>query len=146
MQEIEGVTDEPHLTLAVGRRLGIREAWHASLIDAAELAIDVSGLDVEICERCNGAWILVGPIEAGPSQELYASIVDARHHAVSVQFDFMQPLRARRRRLDRMGKLRSDELRKRDASTRRTGLNGLRGGTLDGTRLLKLNAEELVTP
>jgi hypothetical protein len=46
MQEIEGVIDEPHLTLAVGHRLYIREAWQASLIDAAEFAVEVSGLDV----------------------------------------------------------------------------------------------------
>ena len=44
MQEIEGVIDEPHLALAVGRRLGVGEAGQSGVVDAAEFAIDVGGL------------------------------------------------------------------------------------------------------
>jgi hypothetical protein len=69
------------------------ESQQPSLIDAAEFAIDVSGLDVEIRERYDGARIFVGPIEAGPSQQLHAPVVDARRHAIAVQLYLVQPLR-----------------------------------------------------
>ena len=65
MQEIESVIDEVHIVFAVGRGLGVGESRQPSLINAAEFAIDVSGLDVEVRERCNGAWIFVSPVEAG---------------------------------------------------------------------------------
>ena len=55
-----------------------------SLVDAAEFTIEVSGLDVQVGERCNGAWIFAGPIEAGPSQQLHAPVLDARCHAIAV--------------------------------------------------------------
>ena len=84
MQEIESVIDELHLAFAVGRRLGVGEGRQASLIDAAEFAIEISGLDVQVRERCDGAWIFVGPVEAGPSQQLHAPVVDARRHAIAV--------------------------------------------------------------
>jgi hypothetical protein len=54
--------------------------------------------------------------------------------AKAVQLDFVQPLRARRRLLDRLRKLRRNEPRKRDASARWSGLDGLRGRTVDETR------------
>src|ERR1700735_2616489 len=74
MQEIESVIDELHIVFAVGRGLGVGGSRQPSLINAAEFAIDVSGLDVEVRERCNGAWIFVGPVEAGSSQQLDAPI------------------------------------------------------------------------
>ena len=52
--------------MAVGRRLGVGEGRQPSLIHAPEFPIDVSSLDVEVRERGNGAWIFVGPVEAGP--------------------------------------------------------------------------------
>ena len=94
----------------------------------------IGGLHVQVRERCDGAWIFVGPVEPGPGQELHAAIVDARGHTIAVELDLVHPLRPRRRLLDRLGKLRRDELRKGDASARRTGLDGLRGRTLDDTR------------
>jgi hypothetical protein len=46
----------------------------------------------------------------------------------------MQPLRPRRGPIDQLGKLRRYEPRKSSPSTRRTGFDGLRGGTLDDTQ------------
>ena len=120
MQEIESVIDELHIALAVGRRLGMGEARQSSLIDAAEFAVEISGLHVQVRERRDGARIFVGPVEPGPSQKLHAPVVDARGHAIAVELYFMQPLRPRRRLLDRLGKLRRDESRKGYASARRT--------------------------
>ena len=94
VQEIEGVIDELHAALAVGRRLGMGEARQSGVIDAAEFAVEIGGLRLHIRERRDGAWIFVAPVEAGPSQELRAAIVDARGHAKAVQFDLVEPLRA----------------------------------------------------
>ncbi|HEY3623293.1 MAG TPA: hypothetical protein VGL12_13065, partial [Roseiarcus sp.] len=87
-----------------------------------------------LSERRDGAWTFLGPVEPGPRQELRA-IVDARGNVKAVQFAFMQPLRPRRRLLDRLGKLRRNEARKGRvasalAAARQTGLDGLRGRTL----------------
>src|SRR5262245_57464943 len=73
VQEIEGIIDEMHAALAVGRRLGLSKAWQAGRVDAAELAVDVGGLHVHVRE----GRIFVSPVEPGPGQELRAAIVDA---------------------------------------------------------------------
>jgi hypothetical protein len=109
---------------------GYGEARRPGVVDAAEFAIEISVLDIQVRERCDGAGIFVGPIEAGPSQELYVSIVDARGHAKAVQFYFMELLRPQRWFLDRRGKLRRDKPRKRDASA----LDGLGDRMLDDAR------------
>jgi hypothetical protein len=44
MQEIESVIDKLHRALAVGGRLCLREARQSSVVDAAEVAVDVGGL------------------------------------------------------------------------------------------------------
>ena len=102
MQEIEGVIDEMHAALAVGRRLGVGEARQSGFVNAAEFAIEVGGLHIQVRERRRGTWIFGRPIEAGPGKELHAAIVDARGHAIAVEFDFVDPLRAGRRLLDRL--------------------------------------------
>jgi hypothetical protein len=112
MQEIESVIDELYIAFTIGRRPGLRESRQPSLIDAAQFAIDVSGLDVQVRQRRDRAWIFVGPVEPGPSQELNPSIVDTCRHSVSVQLDFVQPLRPGGWLLDRLGKLRADKGRK----------------------------------
>jgi hypothetical protein len=66
MQKIESVIDELYIPFAVGGSLCVGESRQPSLIDAAEFAIDVSSLDIEISERCNRAWIFVGPVEPSP--------------------------------------------------------------------------------
>ena len=93
MQEIERVIDETHAALAVGRRLGVGEARQAGLVDAAEFAVDIGGLHVQIRERRDGARIFGSPVEAGPGQQLHTAVVDARGHTIAVQLDLVQPLR-----------------------------------------------------
>ena len=66
MQKIESIIDELHIAFAVGRGLGVGESRQSSLIDAAEFPIDVSGLNVQVRERCDSDRIFVGPVEAGP--------------------------------------------------------------------------------
>jgi hypothetical protein len=112
VQEVEGVIDERRAALAICRSLGEGEARQSSLVNAAELAFKIGSLHVHTGERRNGARIFVAPVEPGPGQKLHAAIIEARGHAKAVQFDFMQPLRPRRRLLDRLGKLRRDEGRK----------------------------------
>ena len=92
MRKIESVIDELDVAFAVGCRLGAGEHRQPSLIDAAEFPVDVSGLNVQVCQRCDRAWIFVGPIQAGPSEQLHAPVVDTYRRAIAVQFDFVQPL------------------------------------------------------
>jgi len=120
--------------LAVRRRVRLGEARQPGVINAAEFAVDVSCVHPHIGERRDRARIFVGLVEAGPSQKLHSAVIDARGHAKAVEFDFMQPLRPRGRLLDRLGKLRRDEARKRDAPARGTGRAGPWARTLDGTR------------
>jgi hypothetical protein len=134
MQEIESVIDEPHPALAVGRSLGMGEARQSGVVDAAEFAVEISGLHLQFRERGDDAWIFVGPVEPGASQELRSAVVHPRGHTKAVQFYFVQPLRPRRRSLDRLGKLRRNEARKGKASARWAGLDGRRSRTLDDTR------------
>ena len=125
MQKIEGVVDEMHAALAVGGRLGMGEARQPGLVDAAELAVEIGRLHVHVGERCDGARVFGGPVEAGPGEQLYAAIVEARGHAIAVQLYFMHPLRPRRRLLDRLGKLERDELREGNASAGGARFDGL---------------------
>ena len=134
MQEIESVIDEMHAALAVGRRLRLREARQSGVVDAAEFAVDIGGLHVQVRERRDGAWIFVGPVEPSPGQKLHAAVVDPRGHAKAVELDLMYPLRPGGWLLDGLGELGRNKLRKGDASCARAGLNGLRGRTLDDTR------------
>ena len=78
-------------------------------------------------------------------------MVEARGHAKAVQFYFMQPLRPRRRLLDRLAKLRRNETGKRRralalASPPVVGLDGLRGRTLGDTRHLQPKLEGEISP
>jgi hypothetical protein len=57
MQKIESVIDELHIAFAVSGRLGVSEGRQPSIIDAAEFTVDVSGLDVQVRKRGDGAWI-----------------------------------------------------------------------------------------
>jgi hypothetical protein len=106
VDEIESVKDEPSGALGVGRCLDAREAGQSGIVDAAELAIEIGGLHLQTRQRRGGARIFGGPVKAGPGQKLHPPFVDPRGHAISVQLNFMHPLCARGRLLDRLGKLR----------------------------------------
>jgi hypothetical protein len=84
MQEIESIIDELHIAFAVRGSLGVSESRQPSLIDAAKFPVEISGIDVQVRECCDGAWVFAGPVEAGPSEQLQAPVVDARRHAIAV--------------------------------------------------------------
>jgi len=119
MQEIESVIDEQRGALAIGRRLRLGEARQTSVVDATEFAVGIGGLYVQVRECGDGARIFVCPVEPGAGEQLDVTVLDARSYSVAVEFDFVQPLRPRRRLLDRRGKLGRDEARKGDPSARR---------------------------
>ena len=93
MQKIEGVIDEPHAALAVARGLGLRKARQSVVANAAQFAVEVSGLGPHLREGGNDARIFVAPIEARPRQQLHSPALDARGHAKAVELDLMEPLR-----------------------------------------------------
>jgi hypothetical protein len=116
--------------------LRLREAWQSRVVNAAEFAVEVGCLHVEVSERGHGARIFGSPVAPGPGQQLRAAVVDARGHAIAVELDLVHPLRSRRWLLDRLGKLWRDEARQGRVSPRRARFEGLRGRTLDDTRHL----------
>ena len=91
MQEIESVVDEVHAAFAIRRRLRLGEVRQTSLVDTAEFAVDVGAFHPHIGQRCDGARIFVGPVEASAGEQLNSTIVDARGHSDLVQFDFDAP-------------------------------------------------------
>ena len=93
MQEVKGAIGQMDSAFAIGRRLRLREAGQTGLVDTAEFAVDISGFHPHIGQRRDGARISVGPVEASSGEQLNPTIVDARSHTESVQFDFMHPLR-----------------------------------------------------
>jgi hypothetical protein len=50
--------DEPHLAHPVGRRLGVREAWQASVVNAAEFAVNIRGLRLHFTSAAMAAGYL----------------------------------------------------------------------------------------
>jgi hypothetical protein len=52
--------------------------------------------------------IFVRPVEPGAGEQGDRAIVEARMHAVAVEFDFIQPLVAFRRGVDELRELRRD--------------------------------------
>jgi hypothetical protein len=49
------------------------KARQSGVVDAAEFAFEISRLHVQVRERCDGAWIFLGPVEPGSSQQLHAT-------------------------------------------------------------------------
>jgi hypothetical protein len=48
VQKIEGTINEPHIALAVGRRLGMGEARQAGVVNATEFAVEIGSLRLNI--------------------------------------------------------------------------------------------------
>jgi hypothetical protein len=80
----------------------VGEAGQSGVVDATEFTVDIGGLHVHVRKRRDGARIFGGPVQAGSGQELHTAIIDARGHAIAVELDFVDPLRAGRRLLDRL--------------------------------------------
>ena len=125
MENIESIIDDMNAALAIARRLSLGKARRSRIVDAAEFAVDIGGLHIQVRKGSNHAWIFAGPVQPGPCEQLRAAVVDARGHAIAVELDLMHPLRPRRRLLDRLGKLRGHENRKGGAPARPIGFDGL---------------------
>jgi hypothetical protein len=63
----------------------------------------------------------MGPVEPGAGQQAHGAAIEARMHAVAVELDFVEPLIAFRRRVDKLGELRPDPLRPERPSRRPAG-------------------------
>ena len=51
------------------------------------------------------------PVEPGTREQPHAAAIEAAMHAVAVEFDFVEPGVALRRRVDQLGELRRDPFR-----------------------------------
>jgi len=75
----------------------------------------------------------VGPVKAGAGHEAHRAAIEARMHAVAVEFDFVQPLGPVGRLVDELGELRPYPLRQTGrVKNRRLGypwMTRLRGAT-----------------
>ena len=70
VQEIKGVLKRASPRARRRSPPGCGRSSVAPLVDAAEFAVDVGVLHVEVRERRDGALIFIGPVEAGARQEL----------------------------------------------------------------------------
>ncbi|HKN28533.1 MAG TPA: hypothetical protein VJY34_11885, partial [Roseiarcus sp.] len=68
-----------------------REGGHAVRANAAELAVEIGGLDIKLCERGGGCGILDGPVEPGTGEKLDGAVVDSGGDSVAVELDLMDP-------------------------------------------------------
>src|SRR5208282_6150889 len=76
---------------AIGGLLHKREGGHAVRANAAELAVEIGGLDIKLCERGGGCGILDGPVESGAGEKLDGAVVDSGGDSVAVELDLMDP-------------------------------------------------------
>jgi hypothetical protein len=91
VQEIESVIDKPDPALAVGRRLNWAKLGNPASSTPQSSPSMLSSFRPHIGKSLDDAWIFVGPVEPGPSQELPAAMIDTRGHAKAVQLYFMVP-------------------------------------------------------
>ena len=113
MQKIE---DEKHQPGRVaGIRCGLDHAERGDAVgkDAAQFAVEIGLARAERRHGRGDRRIFVGPVEPGAGQQLARAAVEPRMHAVAVEFDFMQPVVAFRRRVDQLSELRRDPFRQR---------------------------------
>ena len=67
-----------HPALAVGRRLSLSKTRQPGIVDAAEFAVKIGGLHIQVRKRGDDARIFGRPVEPGPGQQLRMAIVDTR--------------------------------------------------------------------
>src|ERR1700750_2103549 len=65
--------------------------------------------------------IFTRPVETGAREQLHAAAIEARMHAVAVEFDFVQPGVAVRRGVDQLRELRRDPFRQTSGGTAAAG-------------------------
>jgi len=111
MQKIEQVKDKPRRAAGVRCGLQAAEGRNAVGADAAEFAVEIGLTRVERRHGFGDRGIFVRPVEPGAGEQGDRAMVEARMQPVAVEFDFMQPLVAFRRRVDQLRELRRDPLR-----------------------------------
>jgi hypothetical protein len=108
MQEVE---DKKHQSGGVaGVRCGLDHAERGDAVrkGAAQFAVKIGRARAERRHGLGDRRVFVRPVEPGAGQQLDGAAVEARMHAVAVEFDFVQPLVAVRGGVDQLGQLRRD--------------------------------------
>ena len=77
---------------------------------AAQFAVEIGLVRIERRHGLGDRRVFMRPVEAGAGEQVDGAAVEARMHAVAVEFDFVQPLVALRRRIDQLRELRRDPL------------------------------------
>jgi len=77
----------------------------------AQFATEIGLARIERRDGFGDRGIFVGPVKASARQQLDRAAVEPRMHAIAVVFDFVQPARSVRRRVDELGQLRPDPVR-----------------------------------
>jgi hypothetical protein len=113
MQKVEDEEHEPGRFAGIRRGLDHAERGNAVRKDAAQFAVEVSLARTERRHGRGDRRVFMGPVEPGASQKAHRAAVEARMHAVTVEFDLMQPLIAFGSGLDELGELRRDPGRQR---------------------------------
>jgi len=93
---------------AVGDPLHDLERGHAIGADAAQLSVDIGCVDVELREGGRSDRVFFRPIKAGPGKKIHMAFLNPRPHAVTVELDLVNPLRASRRFGGQLRELRFD--------------------------------------
>ena len=97
MQKIEDEIHQPGHVAGIRGGLDHAEGGYAVGEHAAQLAVEIG---VARDERRHGRGdrrIFMGPVESGAGEHPDTAAIEARMHAVAVEFDFVQPLVAFRR-------------------------------------------------
>ena len=116
-----------------GVRCGLDHAERCDAVgkDAAQLAVEIGLARAERRHRRGDQRVFMRPVEPGAGQQLHRSAIEARMHAVAVEFDFVQPLIALRRRVDELRELRRDPVRQ-SGSDMTTGCRSRHSGSEPG--------------
>jgi hypothetical protein len=116
VEEIEQKENERLGILLLARRLHDAEGGRAIGSHAAQLGVEIGGFDVQMGERLSDGRIFFGPVETGSRQQPYPPPLDPGVHAIAVELDFMQPVRAVRRFGHELRQLRLYPIRERHTS------------------------------
>ena len=111
MQQVEDEIHQPRRVARVGRGLDHAERRDAVGKHAAQFTVEISLARVERRHRRGDRRIFMGPVEPGAGQQFHRAAIEPGVHAVTVEFDLVEPLIALRRRVDELGELRRDPFR-----------------------------------
>jgi hypothetical protein len=106
VEEIEQEEHEAGGVAGVGRQLDHAERGDAVGAHAAEFAVEIGLARRERRYRRRDLRIFMGPVEPVAGEEPHLAMVEPGMHAEAVEFDFVQPLVAVRRRLHELRQLR----------------------------------------